>query len=307
MRTLITGAAGFVGPHLSRALRARGDEVIGISDHPGTDIEHVCDLRDAPAVDAVVSAAAPDAVVHLAGLSSVADCAKDPAKAFSVNTQGTYNLLLAVQKASPRAKVLFVSSGEVYGASASAVPLDESVVPEPVNVYGATKRAAEVLALQLARTGLQVVVVRAFNHVGAGQTPTFVLPSFARQLAAVPRGAKVVLEVGNLAAVRDFSHVDDVVDAYALLLDRGANGQLYNVGSGSGRSIDQMLQVLVKLSGRDADVRVDPKRLRPIEIPTLIGNAGKLKALGWAPRRTIDQALGEIMQQAEGLTSSAPR
>jgi GDP-4-dehydro-6-deoxy-D-mannose reductase len=299
MRVLVTGAAGFVGPHLSRALAARGAQVIGMSDHAAPGIEHVCDLRDAGATEKAVAAAKPDGVLHLAGLSSVADCAKDPAKAFAVNTQGTYHLLLAVQKHAPKAKVVFVSSGEVYGGAAGTAPIPETTQAEPINVYGATKRAAEVLALQLAHAGLPVVIARSFNHIGAGQTPTFVLPSFARQLAQVPRGSKVVLEVGNLAAVRDFSHVEDVVDAYALLLEKGVSGQLYNVGSGAGRSIEQMLQMLVKLSGRDAEVRVDPARLRPIEIPALVAQTDKLRALGWAPKRPLEQALGELMEQME--------
>ncbi|MFT3842595.1 MAG: GDP-mannose 4,6-dehydratase [Myxococcaceae bacterium] len=302
MRVVITGAGGFVGPHLSRVMRARGATVLGWSDHSAADIDTVCDLRDPAATDAAMAAARPDAVIHLAGLSSVADCAKDPAQAFAVNTQGTWNLLLAVKRHRPKARVLFVSSGEVYGAAAGPHPIDETVAAQPINIYGATKRAAEVLALQLAHEGLEVVIARSFNHIGAGQTPTFVLPSFARQLAQVPRGSKVVLNVGNLAAVRDFSHVDDVVEGYALLLDKGERGQFYNVGSGTGRAIEALLQMLVKLSGRDAEVQVDPARLRPLEIPALVGKVDKMKALGWAPHRPLEQALGELMEQMELAT-----
>ena len=115
----------------------------------------------------------------------------------------------------------------------------------------------------------------------------------------------MVLEVGNLAAVRDFSHVDDVVDGYVLLLERGVAGQIYNAAAGTGHSIDQLLRALVKLSGRDAEVRVDPSRLRPIEIPVLIGRAEKLRALGWAPRRTVEQALKEIFDEVAPELRSA--
>lgn len=299
MRVLVTGAGGFVGPHLARALTAHGHEVVGLSDHAAPVASLVCDLRNGAAVENAVASVKPDAVVHLAGLSSVAECAKNPSLAFDVNTGGTFHLLRALQVHTPKARTVFVSSGEVYGAAAGTAAVDERVTPVPINVYGATKLAAEVFARQFAHAGLPVMIARAFNHIGAGQTPTFVLASFARQLASVAQGMKVVLEVGNLAAIRDFSHVDDVVEGYALLLERGIPGEIYNLASGESGSIEQMLRRLVKLSGREAEIKVDAARLRPIEIPVLSGRSEKMRALGWSPRRTLDQALQEIMQQAE--------
>jgi GDP-4-dehydro-6-deoxy-D-mannose reductase len=292
MRVLITGAGGFVGPHLRRALEAKGAEVIGLG---RAGVELIVDVTDARATAEAVAKVKPDAVVQLAALSSVSECAKDPMRALQVNAGG---VLSVVQALKAPCRFLLVSSGEVYGAAATAAPIDESVVPDPLNVYGATKRAAEIIALQHRHQGLEVIIARSFNHVGPGQTPTFVIPSFAQQLTRVPRGGQVTLEVGNLSAVRDFSHVEDVVEAYALLLEKGIPGELYNVGSGVGRSIDSMLQVLIAQSGRQVTVTVDPKRLRPVEIPTLVGDVQKLKALGWKPTRTLEQALSAILATA---------
>ena len=300
MRVLVTGAGGFVGPHLRRALQAAGAEVLGLGLHPhGGEIDLLADVTDAAATAAAVAKVKPDAVVHLAGLSSVAECSKDPMRAFQINASGALSVVQAVLAAKNACRVLLVSSGEVYGAAAGATPMKESLLPDPMNVYGATKRAGEIIALQHRHQGLDVMIARPFNHIGPGQTPTFVLPSFAQQLAAVPRGGTVTLEVGNLSAVRDFSHVQDIVDAYVLMLSKGKTGEIYNLGSGVGRTIESMLQLLVVQSGREVTVKVDPKRLRPVEIPTLIGDVQKLKALGWAPRRKVELALSEILEEME--------
>lgn len=300
MRVLVTGAGGFVGPHLRRALQAAGAEVLGLGPlpHPG-EIDLIVDVTDVQATADAVAKVKPDAIVHLAGLSSVSECAKHPMRAFQVNAGGALSVVQAVLAAKNPCRFLLVSSGEVYGAAAGAGPIDEGLLPDPMNVYGATKRAAEIIALQHRHQGLDVIIARPFNHIGAGQTPTFVLPSFAQQVTRVPRGAAVTLEVGNLSAVRDFSHVEDIVQAYRLLLEKGKGGEVYNLGSGVGRSIDSMLQLLVAQSGREVTVKVDPKRLRPVEIPSLIGNVEKLKALGWKSTHTVEQALSAILEEME--------
>lgn len=300
MRVLVTGAGGFVGPHLRRALQATGAEVFGLGPHPiPGEVDLLVDVTDTKATADAVAKVRPDAVVHLAGLSSVSECAKEPMKAFQINAGGALSVVQAVLALKAPCRVLLVSSGEVYGAAAGPGPIDEGLLPDPMNVYGATKRAAEIIALQHRHQGLDVIIARPFNHIGAGQTPTFVLPSFALQVTRVPRGGPVTLEVGNLSAVRDFSHVEDIVEAYVLLLRQGKGGEVYNLGSGVGRSIDSMLQLLVARSGREVTVKVDPKRLRPVEIPTLVGNVEKLKALGWKPTRSVDQALSAILGEME--------
>lgn len=298
MRVLITGAGGFVGPHLRRALERAGAEVHGAGVLPG-ECEHQVDVTDLQAVRALLDLVRPTAVVHLAGLSSVAECAKHPMKAFQINAGGTLAVAQAIVSRKEACRLLCVSSGEVYGAAASAQPMPETLEPEPMNVYGASKRAAEVVARQHRHLGLDVVIARPFNHIGPGQTPTFVLPSFAQQISRVPRGAAVTLEVGNLSAVRDFSHVTDIVEGYRLLLEKGQAGEIYNLGSGVGRSIDELLKLLVARSGREVTVKVDPARLRPVEIPALVGDVSKLRALGWAPKHTVEEALGEILAEME--------
>ena len=300
MRVLVTGAGGFVGPYLRRALLAAGAEVVGLGPQPiAGEVDLIVDVTDVKATADAVAKVKPDAIVHLAGLSSVSDCSKNPMRAFEINSGGTLSVVQAVLAAKNPCRFLLVSSGEVYGAAAGPGPIDESLLPDPMNVYGATKRAAEIIALQHRHQGLDVIIARPFNHIGAGQTATFVLPSFAQQVTRVPRGGSVTLEVGNLSAVRDFSHVEDIVQAYRLLLEKGKASEVYNLGSGIGRSIESMLQLLVTQSGRQVTVKVDPKRLRPVEIPALIGNVEKLKSLGWKPTHTVEQALSAILVGAE--------
>lgn len=294
MRVLVTGAGGFVGPHLRRALEAAGHEVVGLGRHlVDGEVQLAVDVTDAGATASAVAEVKPDALIHLAGISSVAECAKDPMRALQINAGGTLSVVQAALKSPCR--VLLVSSGEVYGSAGGNAPVGEGVMPDPVNVYGATKRAAEIIALQHGHQGLDVVIARPFNHIGPGQTPTFVLPSFAQQLTSVPRGGAVRLAVGNLSAVRDFSHVADIAEGYVLLLQKGTRGEVYNLSSGVGRSIQAMLAALVEISGRTATVTVDPKRLRPLEIAALVGDAGKAMALGWSPRSTVRDALVGVL------------
>ena len=290
MRVLVTGARGFVGGHLLDHLRACGDEPDAIDSET--------DVTDAAAVLKAVEAARPEAVVHLAGLSSVAASHREPARTFAVNALGTVNLLAAMQQAAPRARVLLVGSAEMYGACAEVATEQTSL--QPLSPYAASKLAAEIAGFQFHRAhGLQVVSARPFNHLGRGQRLDFVVPSFAAQLAEIRRGrAEPVLRVGNLEPVRDFSHVDDVVEAYRLLLIEGVAGEAYNVSSGQGNSIREVLERMIGLSGVKARIEVDPARLRPAEISRLVGDSAKLKRLGWRPSRTLDLALRDALEGA---------
>lgn len=292
MRVLVTGAGGFVGRHLCEYLRAGGDEPVPIDSE--------VDVTDPAALQAAVERARPDAVVHLAGVSSVAASHRDPSRTFAVNALGAVNLLAAVQQAAPRARVLLVGSAEMYGALPSEAGATEDIPLRPLNPYAASKVAAEVAGFQFHRgRGLAVVSVRAFNHLGRGQRPEFVVPSFAAQIAAIRRGrAEPVLRVGNLDPVRDFSHVADVVEAYRLLLDKGEPGQAYNVCSGEGHAIRGVLDRMIDLARVQARIEVDPARLRPAEIPRLVGDPSRLRALGWRPSRTLDDALREALAEA---------
>jgi GDP-4-dehydro-6-deoxy-D-mannose reductase len=305
VKTWVTGADGFVGRHLVAAFRAAGDEVHE-AHGPHAPGNLGLDVRDAAAVAARVAEVKPAAIVHLAGASSVAASHADPAGCLAVNAGGTLNVLAAVRAHAPSARVLLVSSGEVYGAQAGGVPAPEEAALQPLSPYAASKVAAEVLGLQFHRAyGLDVVVARPFNHLGAGQAASFVVPSFARQLVDIRRGrAAPVLKVGNLSPVRDFSHVLDVVAGYRVLLGHGRAGEAYNVCSGEGLSIRTLLEALCRRAGVEVSVEVDAARVRPVELPWLVGAAGKLEALGWRRSHPLEEALDAVL--AEAATPSPP-
>jgi GDP-4-dehydro-6-deoxy-D-mannose reductase len=296
MRVFVTGAEGFVGAHLCRALTAAGHLVI-VAPGPGSD--DGVDIRDEPRLAALLHDAEPEAVVHLAAVSSVGKSHRDPIGTLDVNVVGTTALLAATRRAAPDARLLIIGSGEVYGGSAAQGPVTENAPVEPLSPYAASKAAAEIVALQFHRSyGSNVVCVRSFSHVGRGQALDFAIPSFAAQLAAIRRAeAPPVLRTGDLSPVRDFLHVSDVVGAYELLLRKGAAGSVYNVASGVGRSIRNLLDEMLELSGVNARVEVDPARLRPVEIPTLVGNPARLAALGWTPKRAVRDALRDVLEE----------
>ncbi|HLX09773.1 MAG TPA: GDP-mannose 4,6-dehydratase [Thermoanaerobaculia bacterium] len=307
MHLLVTGVGGFVGTRLARRLLACGERVSGTAFGATPPIDGVAlrevDLLDAAAVAAAVRAAAPDVVVHLAGLSHVGDSWKHMADYFRVNVLGTENLLAAARAAAVE-RVVVASSAEVYGLVPEAEqPIDERREVSPHTPYALTKAAAERLALAQG-----AVVVRSFNLVGPGQSARFALPTFAAQLAAIARGElDEVLRVGNLSARRDFLHVDDGVDAYRLIAERGRPGEIYNVASGNAVSIGEALDRLMAISGVRARVEVDPARVREVDLPLLLGDARRLRDLGWEPRRGLDEALAELWAAAGGGGGGAAR
>jgi GDP-4-dehydro-6-deoxy-D-mannose reductase len=285
MRVLVTGADGFVGPHLTRALASARHEVITCG---GPDAaEHSLDIRDPVAVSALVRDSRPDSVAHLAGWSSVGTSFDKPLDCFAVNALGTAHLFEAIRTEAPRARVLLVSSGEVYGKGQGVCCRVEGDLVAPASPYATSKHVSELIAHQYHTLfGIQALVARPFNHLGPGQDARFVVPSLARQVFDIKRGlAEPVIRVGNLDAVRDFSSVLDVVDAYVRLLTAGAAGEVYNVCSGRGRSIREVLDEIIERAGVHAEVRVDPARFRPVEIPHLVGAPDKLIRLGWSARR----------------------
>jgi GDP-4-dehydro-6-deoxy-D-mannose reductase len=302
VRVLVTGANGFVGKHLCAHLRHLGDAVV---EAHGPDAEgKSMDMTDAASVRELVEGARPEVVVHLAGFSSVAKSHQDPARAFAVNTLGAVHLLAALRDAAPAARVLLIGSAEMYGPIAAGARASEDFPLRPLNPYAASKVAAEVAGLQFHRsTKLEVIALRPFNHIGRGQAAHFVVPSFARQLAAIRQGRSApVLRTGDLTPIRDFSHVADVVEAYALLAREGVPGEAYNVCSGEGRTIRSLLDEMLELSGVEARVEVDPERLRPAELPSLVGDPGKLRRLGWTPSRSVGDALREALGEAAAAT-----
>jgi GDP-4-dehydro-6-deoxy-D-mannose reductase len=283
MRTLVTGADGFVGRHAVERLRAADVETIAFAG----------DVRDSGACLAQVRAAAPDSILHLAAIASVADAWRDPDAVTDVNVGGTRNLLAAVAEAAPDARVVLVSSGEIYGAVPEPEqPIGEDRAPQPPSPYAVSKVEAERVARA---SGLDVVIARPFPHIGPGQDERFAIASFAGQIGAIERGAEPVLRVGNLDARRDISDVRDVVGAYLGLLG-GTGSGTYNVCSGRAQRIGDVLTSLLDLAHREIEVRPDPARLRPADIPLLWGDPARIERdLGWRADRPLEQTLLDIL------------
>ena len=304
MKVLITGVASFVGSHLCRDLLDRGHCVTGafIGREPaidGADLVQV-DLLDSSRLADVVGAAAPDGIVHLAGLSHVGDSWQQPERYFRVNVLGSENLLRAAQGV----RVIVASSAEVYGA----VPEEEQPLTEerdlaPMSPYGMSKAAMERLAVYHGAT-----IVRSFNICGPGQASSFVLPAFAHQLQAIAVGDQVpVIRVGNLSARRDFIHVDDAVAGFRALLERAQPGGVYNLGSGQAHSIQEVLDELIRISGVSPEVEVDPERFRAVDVPLLVASTEPLRALGWEARKTLQDALQDLWEEAPGQGHATPQ
>lgn len=309
MRVLVTGAGGFVGRHLSAALRARGHDVVPADrPHPGdadADDALPLDVTDPLAVRGVVELAQPDAIAHLAAQAFVPASLDDPDGTFAVNAHGTLHLLDAVRAvaehgAAPR--VLIVSSADVYGAQPrDAYPLRETTAPRPGNPYSASKVAAEALALAFASSyGLDAVVTRAFNHIGPGQDERFAVAAFAAQLARAAAGGAPRVLVGNLETSRDLLDVRDVCDAYVLLLEgAGDAGEIYNVCSGKATPMREVLRRLIEIARVPVEVREEPARLRHGDTPVSVGDASKLRAAtGWTPRISLATALRAVYDDA---------
>jgi GDP-4-dehydro-6-deoxy-D-mannose reductase len=239
-------------------------------------------------------------VVHLAAISSGVVALRDPGIAWDINAGGTARLVhvLAEARRKDRADpvVLVVSTGEVYGRGQSA-PRHESDELAPVSPYAASKVAAEVAALEAwRRSGLRVIIARAFAHTGPGQDAGFVIPAFAERLLFAKKIGAPVVKVGNLEPVRDLLHVQDVVDAYVRLLRQGEAGEVYNIASGHGTRLEDVLFRMADLLEMRAIPEADPELMRPADIPHLVGDYAKLRAAtGWSPRRSLDDTLRDVL------------
>lgn len=302
MRWLVTGANGFVGGHLVASLAAEGERVFGLV-RPGTPREGAfspldADLLDAAAVERAVIAAAPDRVVHLAAQSSAKDSWADAEGTLRVNVLGLLNLLEAVRRAGLAPRTLVVGSSEEYGAVSGDAPIGEDTPLRPSSPYAVSKVAQGYLALQHhVAYRLPVVRTRTFNHTGPGRGAGFAESSFARQIAEIEAGRREpVIRVGNLEAVRDMGDVRDVVRAYRLLLERGEAGEVYNVCTGQGVRIGDVLARLLASSSARVEVRSDPSLLRPVDVPVLVGDASRLeRATGWRPEIPLERTLGDLL------------
>ncbi len=315
MRALVTGIAGFAGSHLAEFLLSRGMEVYGLV-MPGASLDNLQEVRtdiqrseylqiretdivDAERLVEAVAEIRPEQVYHLAAVSSVRHSLEDPAEAFRVNTVGTRNLLEAVRRAGIKPRILVVSSAEAYGDSANlGRPLQEEDPLLPVSPYGASKAAAEAVALRYVREfNLDIIRVRPFPHTGPRHSPQFVFPDWARQLAEAEAARRPpCLQVGNLDVRRDLSDVRDVVAAYVLALERGEAGAVYNICAGDVYSLLEVLEALIGLSRLKVEVITDPERLRPHDLPVLAGNPKALcTATGWTASIPLTRTLVDLL------------
>jgi GDP-4-dehydro-6-deoxy-D-mannose reductase len=310
MKLLLTGAAGFVARHFVDLVRASAPqvEILGVvrphggaaAPGPGGVRTIEADLCDGKAVDAVFTEWSPDLVLHLAGQSSVHQSWLDPGGTLRNNVLGVVNLLDAARRKGARPSILVVGSAEEYGAVDPAeTPLSEDAPLRPTSPYAVSKVAQGLVAVECGRgAGMRVIRTRTFHHTGPGRGEAFAESSFARQIAEIEAGLRPpVLHVGNLDAIRDFTDVRDVVRAYWSLLQEGAPGEVYNVCSGRGRSIRELLDTLLGLCRVKVEVAVDPARLRPSDLPVLVGNPARLRAAtGWEPRIDLADTLAELLR-----------
>jgi GDP-4-dehydro-6-deoxy-D-mannose reductase len=256
------------------------------------------DVTDARATAEAVGRAAPEAVVHLAAGSSVGDSWKDPEEAWRVNALGTLNVLEAVRTNASEARAIVVSTGEVYGRP-EEIPTSEQSPVAPLSPYAASKVAAEVAAGQAQRTGLDVVVARAFQHEGPGRDERFAVGSWSAQIARAEEAGGGTVLVGDLSARRDITDVRDVCRAYEALLDRSVSAGTYNVSSGGAVEMQAVLDILVGLAECPIEVERDPQRNRPADLPVVSGDSSLLRATtGWAPTIPLEQTLADTLQAA---------
>ncbi|WP_250628527.1 GDP-mannose 4,6-dehydratase [Pinirhizobacter soli] len=297
-RIYVTGATGFVGKHI-RAQIAGG--VFGAAQFVPASAE--MDIRDPAQLRADIEVAQPDAVIHLAARSFVPDSFDDPRATFDVNLLGTLNLLQALSARHFSGRVLYVSSGDVYGMVPEAeLPVLESRATMPRSPYAVSKVSAELLCRQWQLTEkLDVVVARPFNHIGPGQGLQFVVPAMASQVAAMATSGDIgEIITGDIDVTRDFSDVRDVVAAYAAILARGCSGEIYNVASGHEVRIRDILQILCELTGVKPRVSTDPSRLRATEQRRMVASAAKLNGdTGWTPAIPLDVSLKQILETFE--------
>lgn len=297
-KLLITGLTGFVGQSIQRVLEQ--DDTLPWSLYAPP---QAYDLLQPEQLNALVSNAMPDAVIHLAAQTFVPEAFRDPARTMQVNLLGTLNLLQALKCQGFHGAFLYVSSGDVYGqVPESALPITEDQPAIPRNPYGVSKLAAEALCRQWSfAEPWRIMIARPFNHIGPGQSDSFVIPSMARQLIAIGKGQQAPsLSVGDIDVTRDFLDVRDVISAYFALLERGANGETYNVCSGTERSVRDLLNLLCDLSGTHPQIVTDEARMRRAEQRRVCGSFVKLEAAtGWKPLITMTQTLRNILSDWE--------
>ncbi|NDJ84509.1 MAG: GDP-mannose 4,6-dehydratase [Chloroflexi bacterium] len=310
MKALVTGATGFVGPYLAGALHAYDeielhgtcledpmslpDDIVGHF----TELHQINIEEDAPVLH-LIQKLKPDWVFHLAAQSHVGSSFRSPWPTLHTNIRGTLNILDSMRSL-PSSRLLFVSSAEVYGpVGPDDLPLRETHALNPGNPYSVSKAAAELLVRQYHMSyGVDAIIARPFNHIGPGQSERFALADFANQIARIEQGLQPpLLKVGNLAAARDMTDVRDIVRAYVQLLIHGEGGQVYNICRGEGFVLQALVEKLIALSPQKIEIETEQDRLRPLDVPRVVGDASKLQQLtGWQVEIPLDATLRDILE-----------
>ncbi len=310
MKSLIIGGAGFVGEYLAKHLAALGQEVFvtkipAQQTAPAGTAVYDLDILEQDRILEVLQEIQPDAVFHLAAQSSVAVSWSNPQMTADINIKGSINLLEVLRRYEKHPRVLLVGSGEEYGQiRLQETPVCEENPLRPGNLYAVTKACQNMVGRIYAQAyGMDLIMVRPFNHIGPNQSPVFVAADFCRQAAQIEMGKKEpVIRVGNLSARRDFTDVRDVVRAYALLAEKGLAGETYNIGSGHAVAIREILTMILEQSAAQIRVEVDEKKLRPVDVPVMEADISKLQeATGWEPQIRLEQTVGDMLEYWRGV------
>jgi GDP-D-mannose dehydratase len=305
MKALIIGGAGFVGNYLidylinyykwSVSVTKLDNETI---ENQGA-VQYNLNILDKPAVSELLGIVKPNYIFHLAAQSSVALSWKNPSLTIDVNVKGSINVLDAVRELDYKPRILLIGSGEEYGhIRPNETPIVEANITRPGNIYAATKSCQNMIGkIYSDAYQMDIIMVRAFNHIGPKQSPTFVVSDFCKQVAEIEYGYKEpVIKVGNLNVKRDFTDVRDVVRAYALLMKEGITGETYNVGSGNAISIEDLLHLILSFSTRKIEIVIAPEKIRPVDIPIIEADINKIKVCtGWDRQITLSQTIIETL------------
>ena len=304
MKALIIGGAGFVGAYLIRELALAGAEVHATC-LPSERItesctSHTLDIMNAEDISALLEEVSPDVIFHLAAQSSVAVSWKKPQLTANINVIGSINVLEAARAAEKKdMRIVIIGTGEEYGfIRQGACPLSEDEPLDPGNIYAATKACQEMISRIYFRAyKMDIVMVRAFNHSGPGQSDIFVISDFCRQIAEIEKGMRQPeMNVGNLTAMRDFTDVRDVVRAYRLLAEKGVSGRVYNVGRGRAVEIQHILDTALSLSDAEITVKQDPARMRASDIPIIEPDVSLIREdTGWSAAITMEQTISDTL------------
>lgn len=310
MRVLITGITGFAGSHLADYCLGRGDvEVFGIVRWRSRmeNIEHFesmvelleCDLRDASSTRSIIEEIRPEFIFHLAAQSFVPTSWNAPSESLTTNVLGQLNIFEAVRKVNLDCRIQIACSSEEYGmVYQNELPIKEENPLRPLSPYAVSKVAQDLLGYQYYMSyKMDIIRTRGFNHTGPRRSPVFVCSDFAKQIVDIEKGLREpVINVGNLKARRDFTDVRDTVKAYFLSLERGEGGQVYNICSEKSYSMQEVLDKLLAMSDASVEVRQDPRRMRPSDVPVLEGDCSRFRnTTGWRPEIAFDQTLQDIM------------